>query len=43
MYLEGMGFRAIERVLKISYEIVFQWVNKWGKTWIYPSGMNQYG
>jgi transposase-like protein len=31
MYLEGLGFRAIGRVLKISYRTVFQWINKWGK------------
>jgi transposase-like protein len=31
MYLEGMGFRPIGRVLKISYGTVFQWVKKWGK------------
>jgi hypothetical protein len=26
-----MGFRAIGRILKISYGTVFQWVNTWGK------------
>jgi transposase-like protein len=31
MYLEGMGFRAIGRVLKISYGTVYQWIRKWGK------------
>jgi hypothetical protein len=31
MYLEGLGFRAIGRVLKISYGTVFQWINTWGK------------
>jgi transposase len=31
MYLEGLGFRAIGRILKISYGTVFQWINKWGK------------
>jgi transposase-like protein len=31
MYLEGLGFRAIGRILKISYETVFQWVKKWGE------------
>jgi len=25
LYLEGMGFRAIGRVLKISYGTVYQW------------------
>ncbi len=32
MYLEGMGFRAIGRVLNISYGTVFQWVKKWGES-----------
>jgi transposase-like protein len=31
LYLEGMGFRAIGRVLKISYGTVFQWIKKWGQ------------
>jgi transposase-like protein len=31
MYLEGVGFRAIGRILKISYVTVFQWVKKWGE------------
>lgn len=31
MYLEGLGFRAIGRVLKISYGTVYQWVKKWGE------------
>ena len=31
MYLEGLGFRAIGRVLKISYGIVYYWVRRWGK------------
>ena len=31
MYLEGLGFRAIGRILKISYVTVFQWIKKWGK------------
>ena len=30
MYLEGMGFRAIGRVLGISYGTVFCWIKKWG-------------
>ncbi len=29
MYLEGLGFRAIGRVLKISYGTVYQWVKEW--------------
>ena len=31
MYLEGLGFRAIGRILKISYGTVFQWVKKCGE------------
>jgi transposase-like protein len=31
MYLEGVGFRAISRILKISYVTVFQWIKKWGE------------
>jgi transposase-like protein len=31
MYLEGLGFRAIGRILKISYGTVYQWIRKWGK------------
>jgi transposase-like protein len=30
MHLEGLGFRAIGRVLKISYGTVYQWVKEWG-------------
>ena len=30
MYLEGLGFRAIGRLLRISYGTVYQWVKKWG-------------
>jgi transposase-like protein len=30
MYLEGLGFRAIGRVLKISYGTVYAWVKQWG-------------
>jgi hypothetical protein len=30
MYLEGLGFRQIGRVLKISYGTVYQWIRKWG-------------
>ena len=29
MYLEGLGFRSIGRILKINYGTVFQWVKKW--------------
>ncbi len=31
MYLEGLGFRAIGRLLKISYGTVFQWIKNWNK------------
>ena len=30
MYLEGLGFRSIGRVLKISYGKVYSWVKEWG-------------
>lgn len=30
MYLEGLGFRAIGGVLKISYGTVYQWIKEWG-------------
>jgi transposase-like protein len=30
MYLEGLGFRAIGRLLKISYGTVYQWIKTWG-------------
>ena len=30
MYLEGLGFRAIGRILKISYGTVYQWGKQWG-------------
>jgi len=30
MYLEGLGFRAIGRLLRISYGTVYQWIKKWG-------------
>ncbi len=29
MYLEGLGFRAIGRLLRISYGTVFRWVKNW--------------
>ena len=31
MYLEGVGFRSIGRILNISYATVFQWIKKWGE------------
>ena len=30
MYLEGLGFRSIGRILGISYGTVYQWVKHWG-------------
>jgi transposase len=30
MYLEGLGFRSIGRILKISYGTVFKWIKDWG-------------
>lgn len=29
LYLEGLGFRAIGRILQISYGAVYQWVKGW--------------
>jgi transposase-like protein len=31
LYLEGLGFRAIGRVLKVSYVTVFYWIKEWGE------------
>ena len=28
--MEGLGFRAIGSILKISYGTVYKWVKKWG-------------
>ncbi|MDR2408431.1 MAG: IS1 family transposase [Bacteroidales bacterium] len=36
MYLEGIGFRVIGRVLKISYVTVFQWINQLGQNMELP-------
>ena len=36
MYLEGMGFRAIGRVLRISYGTVFYWIKKCGSNLEFP-------
>ena len=36
MYLEGLGFRAIGRILKISYGTVYVWVKKWGGQASFP-------
>jgi transposase-like protein len=29
MYLEGLGFRAIGRLLRISYGTAYQWIRNW--------------
>lgn len=31
MYLEGIGFRSIGRLLNVSHVSVFQWIKKFGK------------
>jgi len=31
MYLEGLGFRAVGRLLKISYGTVYHWIKNWEK------------
>lgn len=31
MYLEGLGFRAIGRLLDISYGTVYNWIKLWGE------------
>jgi transposase-like protein len=31
LYLEGLGFRSIGRILRISYGTVYQWVRRWSK------------
>jgi transposase len=31
LYLEGVGFRSIGRILKVSYGSVFQWIKKYGQ------------
>ena len=31
LYLEGLGFRSIERILKVSHVSVLNWVRKFGK------------
>ena len=30
MFLEGLGFRSIGRILKISYGTVYLWIKEWG-------------
>ena len=31
MYLEGMGFRSIERILKVSNVTILNWIKSFGK------------
>ncbi|MCL2561704.1 MAG: helix-turn-helix domain-containing protein [Rikenellaceae bacterium] len=31
MHLEGMGFRTIGRILKVSYGTVYRWVDGWSE------------
>lgn len=31
LYLEGLGFRAIGRILKISYGTVYKWIKHYGE------------
>ena len=32
LYLEGLGFRAIGRVLNINYVTIYYWIKKWGES-----------
>ena len=32
MYLEGLGFRAIGRILRVSYVSVYNWIKAYGQT-----------
>lgn len=41
MYLEGVGFRAIGRILKISYGTVYQWIKAWGSQVSLPTSSHQ--
>ena len=38
--LEGLGFRAIGRILKLSYGTVYQWVKEWGSKVELPKSEN---
>jgi transposase-like protein len=31
LYLEGVSFRGMERILQVSHVAVIQWVRRWGK------------
>ena|SRR6218665_683480 len=32
LYMEGLGFRAIGRVLEINFMTVYYWIKKWGES-----------
>jgi transposase-like protein len=36
MYLEGLGFRSIGRILKISYGTAYIWIKKWSEQISFP-------
>jgi len=36
LYLEGLGFRSIGRILKISYGTVYTWVKEWSQNVSFP-------
>jgi transposase-like protein len=36
LYLEGLGFRAIGRLLQISYGTLYAWVKKWESQVYFP-------
>ena len=38
LYLEGLGFRGIGRILKISYGTVYVWVKNWNLKTSVPRG-----
>lgn len=41
LYLEGLGFRAIGRILKISYGTVYKWIKKWGEKSSLPKNVGK--
>ena len=32
LYLEGLGFRSVGRLLKVSHVSIFNWIRKYGKS-----------
>jgi len=40
LYLEGLGFRSIGRILKISYGTVYAWVKRWSAHIVFPRREN---